>query len=77
MKKSITLFLCLSFFLTGQAQFSKTINITTPGILSTALTADEFATVTSLNVKGTIDARDFKTMRDNMEERFVKISSYK
>jgi hypothetical protein len=36
------------------------------GDLYAALTATERNTVTNLTVKGTIDARDFKTMRDNM-----------
>ena len=40
----------------------------TAGGLSAAITAagGDLATVTSLTVTGTIDARDFKTMRDNM-----------
>lgn len=55
---------CLSVL--THAQVSKTLNITTPGTLSTALTADELATVTDLTLTGSIDARDFKTMRDLM-----------
>jgi uncharacterized protein (TIGR02145 family) len=45
---------------------SKTIQVNTAGTLSSLLTAGELNYVTSLTVTGTIDARDFKTMRDNM-----------
>jgi hypothetical protein len=48
-----------------QAQVSKTIEITA-GTLSTALSLEEKNTVTQLTLTGTIDARDFKTMRDSM-----------
>lgn len=47
------------------AQVSKTVNVTAGG-LSTALTPTEKSTVTNLKVTGTIDYRDFLTMRDNM-----------
>ncbi len=62
----ILLFFCLFLFITGQAQVSKTINVTTPGTLSTLLTSTELSTVTNLTVTGNIDARDFKTMKDKM-----------
>ena len=62
----ILLLFCLFLFAIGQAQVSKTINVTTPGTLSTLLTANELSTVTDLTITGNIDARDFKTMRDNM-----------
>jgi len=42
------------------------VNVTTPGTLGTILTSDQLSNLTSLTVTGTIDARDFKTMRDNM-----------
>lgn len=53
---------------------SQTVNITqaaaprnvTAGELSTLLTANELSTITDLALMGTIDARDFKTIRDNM-----------
>ncbi len=48
------------------AQVSKTVNLTTAGSLSTALTATELSTVTDLTVAGVIDARDFKTLRESM-----------
>ncbi len=44
---------------------SKTVNVSAGG-LSSALTANEKTTVTNLTITGTIDARDFKTMRDDM-----------
>jgi len=65
-RKPILLIFCLFLFIIGQAQVSKTINVTTPGTLSTLLTATELKTVTDLTLTGNIDARDFKTMRDNM-----------
>ena len=43
----------------------KTIDITAGG-LSTALTTDEFSSLSSLTLTGTMDARDFKTLRDKM-----------
>ncbi len=45
---------------------SKTIQVTTAGTLSTLLSATELATVTNLTLTGTIDARDFVTLRDLM-----------
>jgi len=65
MKKIVLLLVCVSFYVIGQAQVSKTVNVTAGG-LSTALTSNELATVTNLTITGTIDARDFVTMRDNM-----------
>lgn len=43
----------------------KTIEVASGG-LSTALTNDELNTTSNLKITGTIDARDFKTMRDIM-----------
>ena len=65
-RKSQLLLLSLFFLTFGQAQVSKTIHVTNPGTLSTLLTSAELSTVTDLTVKGDIDARDFKTMRDSM-----------
>jgi hypothetical protein len=48
-----------------QAQVSKTVTVAA-GDLASKLTATEKTTVTDLTLTGTIDARDFKTMRDNM-----------
>ena len=66
MKKTILPILCLFFFLIGPAQVSKTVNVATAGTVSTLLTSTAKSTVTNLTVTGTIDARDFVTMRDNM-----------
>ena len=41
----------------------KSINIQTAGTLQNYLTVDEIATINSLTVSGTIDARDFKTIK--------------
>ncbi|MDD4968237.1 MAG: leucine-rich repeat protein [Paludibacter sp.] len=65
-RKPILLLVCLFLFIIGQAQVSKTINVPTAGTLSTLLTATELSTITDLTVSGSIDAQDFKTMRDNM-----------
>ncbi|MGC9151407.1 MAG: leucine-rich repeat protein [Microbacter sp.] len=43
----------------------KTVNVTAGGLYG-ALTSTELNTVTNLTITGTIDARDFVTMRDNM-----------
>jgi hypothetical protein len=55
--------LCISFLL--NAQVSKTVYVTAGNLFST-LSASELETITNLTLTGTIDARDFKTMRDNM-----------
>ena len=47
------------------AQVSKKI-LVAAGSLKTTLTDNELNTITNLTIEGTIDARDFKTMRDNM-----------
>ena len=62
--------------LTNNSNFSQSIEITQPGSprkvnvtaggLATALTSSELSTISNLSITGTIDARDFKTMRDNM-----------
>jgi hypothetical protein len=65
--KKLCLLMCLC--LLGSvlaAQVAKTINITTSGGLSSALTTTELNSVTNLTIIGTIDARDFVTMRDKM-----------
>ena len=64
-KKILVLTICIFFSFILNAQVSKTLNVTA-GSLSTALTTTELQTVTDLALTGTIDARDFKTMRDNM-----------
>jgi hypothetical protein len=65
MKKTILLSMLLCIAILLQAQVSKTVNIIAGG-LSAALTTTEKNTITNLTITGTIDARDFKTMRDSM-----------
>ena len=45
---------------------AKTIHVNTAGTLQTLMTVDELANITNLNITGTIDARDFKSLRDTM-----------
>lgn len=66
MKKLILLFTFLGIGIGLFAQLSKTVDLATAGTLSTVLTSNELQTVTHLTLTGTIDARDFKTMRDDM-----------
>jgi BspA type Leucine rich repeat region (6 copies)/Domain of unknown function (DUF6383) len=65
MKKQSILFLCLTLSTILSAQVSKTVDCTA-GALSSLLSASEISTVTDLTLTGTIDARDFMTMRDSM-----------
>ena len=64
MKLTSLLIAGLCFTIMLQAQVSKNLEVTAGG-LKTALTTEELNTVTKLTLTGTIDARDFKTMRDN------------
>ena len=66
MKKLLLLFTFIGFASGIFAQGSKTINLATAGTLSTLLASTELTTITNLTLIGTIDARDFKTMRDEM-----------
>jgi uncharacterized protein YdeI (BOF family) len=65
MRTIFLLLIAITFSLFLNAQVSKTVNIGAGGLAST-LTPEELTTVTHLTVTGTIDARDFKTMRDDM-----------
>ncbi|MFT3753060.1 MAG: leucine-rich repeat protein [Paludibacter sp.] len=66
MKKIITLIgLALIPYLYLGA-ISTSVNVTTPGALSTLLSASQKSTLTDLTVTGNIDARDIKCMRDEM-----------
>ena len=65
MKRIFLLVFYLSLTTILQAQVNKTVDATA-GSLSSALSVDEKNIVTNLILTGTIDARDFKTMRDNM-----------
>jgi len=57
-------FICFSLIL--HAQVSKTLNITAGGLYYYAITAEEKSTITNLTLTGTINAMDFKVMRDEM-----------
>lgn len=70
MRKYILLIGLYLVGLTLSAQVSKTVNITSGG-LKAALTSTELHTVTNLSITGTIDARDFKTMRDSITKLSV------
>jgi hypothetical protein len=63
--KKIFFFVVLLLTTTLNGQVSKTITVTA-GNLSGSLSANEKSTITNLTVKGTIDARDFKTMDNAM-----------
>lgn len=58
-------FIAMLFF-SLNAQVTKSVTVNTAGTLSTLLTSNELLTVTNLTLSGNIDARDFKTIRDNM-----------
>lgn len=65
--KKLTIILtaiCLTAAL--QAAVQKTVNCTAAGTLTSYFTAGERTTVTDLTITGTIDARDFKFIRDTV-----------
>lgn len=65
-KRMCFLMLCCIFTsLLSVAQVSKSVTIVA-GDLSSKLTETEKNTITELTISGTIDARDFKTMRDSI-----------
>ena len=68
MRKLLLLLLFMSCMLFMNAQVSKSLTLDTAGTLLSALSADELSTVTNLTLSGSIDARDFKTMRDQMPQ---------
>jgi len=74
MKKAVLfcVIVCLAMML--QAQVSKTIN-TTAGNLSQGLTASEKSTVKNITVTGTIDARDFRYLRDSSAFDSINLST--
>jgi hypothetical protein len=66
--KHFSLFIAgLGLYLLGHAEVPKTIEVTTAGTFSSLLTAEEKASVTNLTVTGNIDARDFKSIRDEIQ----------
>jgi len=63
MKKHVLIFAILVFCsISISAQVKKSV-VCTPGKLSTLLTETEKSTITDLTITGTIDVRDFSTMR--------------
>jgi len=68
MKKVLSTLLLAMFINAASAQVSKLINVTTAGTLTTLLSATEKSNITNLTVTGNIDARDFKTLRDEITE---------
>jgi len=66
MKTTILFLMALFLTFALQAQTNKFISDLTPGSLISRLTAEELSTINSLGLTGTIDARDFKTIRDKM-----------
>ncbi len=66
MKRIIIFSVCLLFSAVLQAQIAKTVDVQTAGQLSSLLTDEEKNNVYSLTITGNIDARDFKTIRDEM-----------
>ncbi len=65
MKKLSLIVLCFCFTLLMHAEVVKTADVSA-GNLKAVLTTEELSSVTNLMLTGTIDARDFKTMRDDM-----------
>lgn len=63
--KSILLLSGLFLFATGNAQVSKTVNITAGG-LKNAITAPEKSTITELKITGTLNAEDYYYMHDSL-----------
>lgn len=65
MKKALLLLAIFGLTLAAQAQVTKTMSVT-PGDLYKVLTHPEKQSITHLILTGSIDAQDFKTMRDAM-----------
>jgi hypothetical protein len=66
MKRIIIVLLNISIATMLQAQIVKSVQVSTAGSLYSQLTTTEKSTVTNLTITGTIDTRDFVTMRDSM-----------
>jgi len=76
MKKTTIIVLMLFISALGKATINKSVNIAIPGTLSSVLTANEKSTITNLTVTGTLDARDYKTMRDSMTNlKYIDLSN--
>jgi len=66
MKKLLSIFMFVLLTNAVASQVIKTINISSAGALSSSLSSTEKTTITSLTVTGTLDARDFQCMRDEL-----------
>ncbi|MFV0391982.1 MAG: leucine-rich repeat domain-containing protein [Paludibacteraceae bacterium] len=66
MRNVFTFIFSLLFIFSTSSQIFKTIDISTPGTLSTSLTTSEKNTITSITITGVLDARDFKCLRNEM-----------
>jgi hypothetical protein len=66
MKKLSIPFLFLIFSFSSYSAVTKTVTISAAGTLTTLLSSNEKSTITELHLKGDIDARDFKCLRDEM-----------
>ncbi|MDP4271975.1 MAG: leucine-rich repeat protein, partial [Bacteroidota bacterium] len=67
MKRVILLNICLLMTMMLHSTVEKTVDVSAGGSLSLVLSETELSTITNLTIRGTIDARDFKTIRDNMD----------
>lgn len=66
MKKLLFANLLLLIVFHGQAQLSKTIDVAVPGSLNQAVSLLDRTVLTNLTLSGSLDARDFKFMRDSL-----------
>ncbi len=66
MKKIIISILLAVFSTATFGQISKSVNVATAGSLNSLLNSSEKATITDLTISGSVDARDFKCMRDEL-----------
>lgn len=67
MKRNLLILILGYFCLITSAQISKTVNVSTGGLLASLLTENEKSTVTNLIVTGEINQKDVFFMRDNMK----------
>lgn len=72
MKNLLSLLLVLLLIsLKLEAQVTKTVDLVTPGTLSTLLSSTEKSTITNLIITGNLNAQDFKCLRDEVSELAV------
>ena len=77
MKNLLSLLLMLLLIsLKLEAQVTKTVDLVTPGTLSTLLSSTEKSTITNLIITGNLNAQDFKCLRDEVSElAFLDLSN--